>query len=169
MPNADLWSWVWSTGIHVSVSSAYFAMVFAWASGKISPCKVICVYDTLRRNMPCKDVADHHILRGSSVHLQLDMSWFFSRDWGKDQQTWSFLSILDDIPSAVLVLRVVTLSAMKSSSWDGGRQRGRVRAKRAGFVTILLVAEGWKVFLALVETQWGAQTGLVSSGSLHGS
>lgn len=46
----------------------------------ISPCKVICVYGTLRRNMACKHVADHHILKGSSIHLQLDMSWFFSTD-----------------------------------------------------------------------------------------
>lgn len=98
MPNTYLWGWVWSAGIHVSVSPAYFAMMFAWASGIISPCKVICVYGTLRRNMGCKHVADHHILRGSSIHLQLDMNCLFSRDCKprakvKDQQIWSILSI----------------------------------------------------------------------------
>lgn len=76
-PNANLWGWVWSTEIHVYVSPA---MMIAWASGKISPCTVVCVCGILRRNMACKHVADHHILRGSSIHLQLDMSCLFSRD-----------------------------------------------------------------------------------------
>ena len=52
------------------------------------------------------------------------------------------LSILDGVPRTGLVLRVVKLPAMKSSLWDGGGQWGRVGARRAAFITTLLVAQG---------------------------
>ena len=63
--------------------------------------------------------------------------------WVKDQQTSSILwSILDGVPRAGLVLRVVKLPAVKSSLWDGGGQQGRVGARRAAFITALLAAQG---------------------------
>lgn len=52
------------------------------------------------------------------------------------------LSILDGVPRAGLVQRVVKLPAMKSFLWDGGGQWGRVGARRAAFITALLVVQG---------------------------
>lgn len=97
--------------------------------------------------MICKHVASHDILRGSSIHLQLDMSCLFSRDCkprarGQRPANMILLSILDGVLRAGFVLKVVKVPAMKSSSWDGDGQRGRVKARRAGFITILLVAQG---------------------------
>lgn len=129
---------------------------FAWASGIISPCQVICVYGTLRRSMACKHDMTIIFYICSWIWVVFLAETASPEPWVKDQQTWFFLNILDVVPRAGLVLRVEKLPAMKSSSWDGGRQRGRVRARRAGFLTILLVAQGWQLFLALVRTQWGA-------------
>lgn len=60
----------------------------------------------------------------------------------KDQQIMIPLSILDGVPRAGLVQRVVKLPAMKSFLWDGGGQWGRVGARRAAFITALLVVQG---------------------------
>ncbi|KAK4818652.1 hypothetical protein QYF61_016701 [Mycteria americana] len=64
------------------------------------------------------------------VDLQLDMSCLCSRDskpraMGQRPANMILLSILDGVPRAGLVLRVLKLPAMKSSLWDGGGQQGR--------------------------------------------
>lgn len=79
--------------------------------------------------------------------MQVDTSHLCSRDSkarasGRRPANMIPLSILDGVPRAGLVQRVVKLPAMKSFLWDGGGQWGRVGARRAAFITALLVVQG---------------------------
>ncbi|KAJ7407645.1 hypothetical protein WISP_125528 [Willisornis vidua] len=98
----------------------------------------------------------------SELYLQLDMSRLHRRDSkpraiGQRPANMILMSILDGVPRAGLVLRMVKLPAMKSSPWDGGGQRGRLSIAFAGFEPKADFHPKWGELSILAEVTSAAQ------------